>query len=303
MGKPEGAAGREPVNAGTDAIGWVNGQAVGSSALDDYLAHVCGSVVADRLGLGLGARVQPDPHAGNGHQEGSDADGRRVKALRTWAIKNLLVDRLLSVEASRLAVTAPWSPQAWLEQLQAAGEVENRPPSRDEMLACYEGTPWRWRQAEARHVRHVLLSDRSVAEDLSMRWPVAPYDPDGFVELAFRASADEGSRPEGGDLGWIERGALSGPLEEAIFACPPGTACGPVPSAFGWHLVAVDSVRPERLRPFEQCKPQIEAELAEHRLQAAWREWLDHRIAEAIEVPPGTEHPALPGLPGTAHRH
>ena len=74
-------------------------------------------------------------------------------------------------------------------------------------------------------------------------------------------------------------------------------------SAFGWHVLVVEEVRPAQERPFTECRDEITAEMAADRRQAAWRGWWERRVAEAINVPPGTEHPLSPGLPGSGHRH
>jgi parvulin-like peptidyl-prolyl isomerase len=128
-------------------------------------------------------------------------------------------------------------------------------------------------------------------------------DAAALAHLAASTSLDKGSRRQGGDLGWVERGQLAGPLEEAIFAAEPGRVIGPVPSPFGWHVIVVESLRPARDRSFRECRPEIRGELTGYRRRRSWLDWWDRRVAECIAVPAGAEHPVFRGLPGSSHRH
>ena len=118
-----------------------------------------------------------------------------------------------------------------------------------------------------------------------------------------RSPSTPGHGHAAGILGWVERGQLAGALEECIFSAEPHRVYGPVESYFGWHVLVVDALRPEYVRPFAECKDEILNELASDRRQAAWREWWQRRVAEAITVPDGSLDVLAPGLPGTSHRH
>ncbi|HUC15357.1 MAG TPA: peptidylprolyl isomerase [Acidimicrobiales bacterium] len=268
-------------------LGWVGGAPVPSQELGPHLEELATSPVGLRLGLGASA---DETVSGTGTQ--------RATAVRSWGTRALLLDRLVALEAARLGVAQPGFPDDWVDCLQAAGEVCLGPPSEQEALRCYRANHYRYRVAEGRRVRHVLLSDRPNAERVYRE--VA-----GGRELADLAlqSLDAGTRARGGDLGWVERGQLAGALEELIFAAEPGRAYGPVESHFGWHVLVVDAIRHGRVRPFSECKGEILSELAIDRRQAAWREWWQRRVAENITVPDGSQDLLAPGLPGTSHRH
>ncbi len=242
-------------------------------------------------GARLGVAGEADAVAGPPH---SRADG-----LRTWGSKALLVDNLVQAEAARLGVADPASPADWLDRLEASGELAAPAPTGADIEAYYAANRPRFRAGEARRVRHVLLADEQAARDLMETAP----DAAALAHLAATVSVDLGSRRRAGDLGWVERGQLAGPLEDAIFAAEPGRVVGPVPSPFGWHLIMVEEVRPGRHRTLEECGPEIRAALTDYRRRRAWLDWLDRRVAEAIIVPEGEEHPHFRGLPGSTHRH
>jgi len=268
-------------------LGWVGETPVPAAALGAHMAQLAASPAGLRLGL---LPVPDETVAGAGTA--------RANAVRSWGTRALLLDRLVALEAERLGVTRPGSPDDWVDCLQTAGELCVGPPSEPEALLCYRANNYRYRVAEARRVRHVLLSDRHMAERVYQ-------EATGASELANLAaqSLDAGTRARGGDLGWVERGQLTGALEESIFSAEPHRVNGPIESHFGWHVLVVDAVRPAYVRPFAECKGEILSELASDRRQAAWREWWHRRVAEAITVPDGSLDVLAPGLPGTSHRH
>jgi parvulin-like peptidyl-prolyl isomerase len=210
-----------------------------------------------------------------------------------------LVDVLLRTEAARLGVADATSPSDWMARLEAAGELPDPAPTEADMRAYHAANRRRFEVSEARRVRHVLVADQESARTVFE----AALDANTLGRLAAEASLDEGSRHRRGDLGWVGRGQLAGTLEEAIFAAELHQVIGPVPSPFGWHVLAVDAVRPGRDRGFAECRSEIAAELSGYRRRRAWLDWLDRRVAEAIRVPAGTEHPLFRGLPGSTHRH
>ena len=60
---------------------------------------------------------------------------------------------------------------------------------------------------------------------------LAPAD---FAALARADSDDDGSKAAGGDLGWVEKGAMPKPFEDALFVMQAGEVSEPPPPAFGW---------------------------------------------------------------------
>jgi hypothetical protein len=268
-------------------IGWVHGVPVTSAALDAYVVELAAGPVGTRLGITGEPEVR------------TDLGRSKAAGLRAWGVKALLADTLLRVEAARLGVADLSSPADWLARLEAAGELVVQMPTEVEMRAYYLANIHRFRLSEARRVRHVLVGDRESAEHMRK----LALDGAALAQLATDSSLDRGSRSRGGDLGWVERGHLTGPLEEAIFEADLNQVIGPVASGFGWHLVVVEAVRQSRTRSFHECREQIQVELAEHHRHRSWLTWLDQRTAEAVRVPEGVEHPLFRGLPGSPHRH
>lgn len=61
-----------------------------------------------------------------------------------------------------------------------------------------------------------------------------------FAAVARERSEDPGTKPAGGDLGWVERGSLEPALAEALFALEPGSVSEPIETKLGFHVVKVE---------------------------------------------------------------
>ena len=64
-----------------------------------------------------------------------------------------------------------------------------------------------------------------------------------FEQIAKRESMDPGSKPVGGDLGWMRRGATVPEFERMMFALNPGQVSPVFETAFGYHILRVDRVQ------------------------------------------------------------
>ena len=87
--------------------------------------------------------------------------------------------------------------------------------------------------------------------------------PASFPELAKQHSQDPGSAENGGDLGFIARGAMkeAPEFEEALFGLKEGEISKPVETRLGFHIIQATEVRGARGRSMEEMRGQIEAEL------------------------------------------
>jgi peptidyl-prolyl cis-trans isomerase D len=83
-----------------------------------------------------------------------------------------------------------------------------------------------------------------------------------FAAVAIEASEDPSTKERGGDLGFVARGSVVKPLEDAAFAQEPGALGEVIESPQGFHLVRVDERRPARVVPFEEAQTQVAIELS-----------------------------------------
>jgi peptidyl-prolyl cis-trans isomerase D len=125
------------------------------------------------------------------------------------------------------------------------------------------------KQVRARHVLVKVAADasdadkaiaRAKAEDILAR----AKQGEDFAALAREYSEDEGSKKNGGDLGFNPRGRMVAPFDEAQFALAPGALSDIVESTFGLHVIKVEAVR-EGDVPVAEAKREIAEKLYRER--------------------------------------
>ena len=70
--------------------------------------------------------------------------------------------------------------------------------------------------------------------------------PGKFAEFAKEYSQDPGSKDNGGDLGYISRGSMVKPFEDALFKLKEGQISGIVESSFGFHIIKLTGIKPAK---------------------------------------------------------
>jgi peptidyl-prolyl cis-trans isomerase C len=81
-----------------------------------------------------------------------------------------------------------------------------------------------------------------------------------FAALAAQHGTD-GTKEQGGDLGWFTMDMMVPEFAEAAFALEPGQVAGPVQTQFGWHLIRLAEKREQPKPALEDVRAQIEQEI------------------------------------------
>lgn len=105
------------------------------------------------------------------------------------------------------------------------------------------------------HARHILVEDEKTAKDLKAKIDAG----ESFEELAKQNSTDEGSKANGGDLGWFGSGQMVAEFEEAAYGLEVGTVSEPVQSEYGYHIIEV--LEKKEKKSYEDMKEEIEYEV------------------------------------------
>jgi peptidyl-prolyl cis-trans isomerase D len=119
--------------------------------------------------------------------------------------------------------------------------------------------------------RHILLRPptqddagwRTAQEQAQAVYQRAVQPGADFAALAREFSQDEGSKPNGGDLGWFARGQMVPEFEQAAFALSPGGVSSPVRSQFGYHVIKLEERAPAGVRPIEEVRDAIRERIAQ----------------------------------------
>ena len=89
-----------------------------------------------------------------------------------------------------------------------------------------------------------------------------------FEDLA-KQSKDAGSAPNGGDLDWNPPIAFVKPFSDAMVNLKKGEITEtPVKTIHGYHVIRLDDIRPVKVPPLEEIKPQIAEGIQQQRLNA-----------------------------------
>jgi parvulin-like peptidyl-prolyl isomerase len=168
-----------------------------------------------------------------------------------------------------------------------------------EVRSYYVRNRDRYRRSETRLVRHILVADEASARNVVERLAAGG----DMASIAGEVSIDPGSRRQGGLLGDVRRGELTGPLEDALFAAEVGAVVGPIRTEHGWHVARLERVTPASCVRYVGVRPFIEADLLAAKRTTAFATWLDARRSALAVIEPGYEHPAQPGHGFQSHRH
>ncbi|KAF1687492.1 peptidylprolyl isomerase [Pseudoxanthomonas broegbernensis] len=164
----------------------------------------------------------------------------------------------------------------------------------------YQEERARFVEPERRLASHILVrveagadeATRKAAEEKAARLAgEAAAEGADFDALAKANSEDPGSRDSGGDLGWVERGLMVAPFEEALFAMQPGEVRGPVKTDFGYHVLKLREVDAGAQVPFEQAREELAREQAQADSERAYSE-LTGRLTDLIYQNPSSLEPA-----------
>jgi peptidyl-prolyl cis-trans isomerase SurA len=132
------------------------------------------------------------------------------------------------------------------------------------------------------HVRHILMKTNELDDDETVRQKLSKLRDrilkgEDFAGLASTNSADPGSAPDGGDLGWSGPGTFVPEFDKAIEDLKVKEISEPFKSRYGWHIVqmlgtrtydSTDDVRRQRaFAAIRESKADEETELWLRRLR------------------------------------
>ncbi len=137
--------------------------------------------------------------------------------------------------------------------------------------------------------RHILLRHRPGVTDLEAQRRLNGFrdqikvKASDFALLAKKHSED-GSAPNGGNLGWMSPGELVPEFEQAMNQLNINEVSDPVRTEFGWHLIQVVERRQAQLSADKQ-RDYARAAIREKKMDQAYQDWLRQiRDAATVEI-------------------
>ena len=102
-----------------------------------------------------------------------------------------------------------------------------------------------------------------------------------FADLAAKNSDDPGSKTQGGELGWLDRGKTVPEFDKAAFTLAPGQTSDLIRTQFGFHILQVEDKKTAHLRPLSEVKAEIVPVLEQQKSGAALQTFASQLAADA----------------------
>ena len=158
----------------------------------------------------------------------------------------------------------------------------------------YEAEKSRFMSTEQRLASHILVTvpadadatTRKAAEQKAAALATQAKAAGGdFAALAKANSQDPGSKDAGGDLGWVEKGVMAKPFDDALFSMQSGEIRGPVQTDFGYHVLQLREIKPGQGKSFEEVRDELAREQADADGERAFNELAGRLVNEVLKNP------------------
>jgi parvulin-like peptidyl-prolyl isomerase len=134
----------------------------------------------------------------------------------------------------------------------------------------YDDNIDRYKVAESREVRHILVKTKDEADALHEQL----VNGASFATLAKEKSLDPGSKDQGGKL-TVSKGQTVEAFDKAAFSLDTNEISDPVKTQYGYHIIQpLTDVKPGRVTPFTQVRNQIKSQLLQQKKGDAVSEWV-----------------------------
>ncbi len=176
--------------------------------------------------------------------------------------------------------------------------------SDEELQKAYNQDMDRYTTPEQRRASHILirLSEKDGADADSKALQKAQalrqqlLHGSDFAALAKKNSEDPGSAVNGGDLGYVARnGNLAKPFEDALFGLKKGELSQPVRTSFGYHLIKLVDIKPQKRKPFNEVRAEVGSALRTRKAEEQFYE-MSERLNNLVYEQSDSLKPAAEAL-------
>jgi parvulin-like peptidyl-prolyl isomerase len=134
----------------------------------------------------------------------------------------------------------------------------------------YDENSTRYKVAESRVVRHILVKTKDEADKLRSEIENGA----DFATIAKQKSLDPGSKDQGGKL-TVSKGQTVAPFDKAAFSLDTNELSEPVKTQYGYHLIQpLTAVKAGRVTPFAEVRAQIKSQLLQQKKSDAVSAWV-----------------------------
>jgi len=150
-----------------------------------------------------------------------------------------------------------------LADTESQNYLKGKEPTEAEMKAEYDSAIAAMDKTEY-HARHILVASKELAEQIIKKIKGGAK----FEDVA-KAESTDGSKTNGGDLGWFTLARMAKPFADAVKGLKKGEmTSAPIQTQFGWHVIRLEDTREVAPPPFDQVKQQVTNQVIQKKLQA-----------------------------------
>lgn len=150
-------------------------------------------------------------------------------------------------------------------ELDAAKIPFDETPDDSVLKERYEKEKSRFVSAEQREASHILVKVAGKGGPEEQKAALAKAqdiekqlgEGKDFATLAKQYSDDLGSKNQGGELGWLDKGVTEEAFENALFALDKDQVSAPVLGSEGYHIIKLTDLRPGKTRAFEEVRGEL----------------------------------------------
>src|SRR6185503_16033208 len=196
-----------------------------------------------------------------------------------------LKEQSYSIAALRQDARADLVNAGIYKDITAGGNVSD-----GEAQQYYDQNIDRYRVADSREVRHILVKTKTEADKLRGELENGA----DFAALAKQHSEDPGSKEQGGKL-TVSKGQTVEAFDKAAFSLDTNEISEPVKTQFGYHIIQpLSDVKKGSVTPFTKARTEIKAQLLEQKKSdavSAWVSKVEKTYKDKVQYATGYEPP------------
>jgi peptidyl-prolyl cis-trans isomerase D len=187
-----------------------------------------------------------------------------------------------------------------LDAAKMQGDVK---PDDAALKQMYDAQKSKFVSAEQREASHILIAVGKNADAAAQKAALAKAEAiekelkagKDFATLAKADSDDLGSKAQGGDLGWLEKGVTDPAFEAALFSMKKGDVSDPVKSEDGYHIIWLRDVHAQAVRSFDDVKAELAKKYVDEQREHQYSD-ISGKLTDAIYQDPTSLAPAAKAL-------
>jgi parvulin-like peptidyl-prolyl isomerase len=197
------------------------------------------------------------------------------KTIQDSIIKGYVHSKLIEKETKELKIEESEEFKKKLEEIKTQvaqqvmiDKVLSERVKDSDLKAEYEKAKKEMEGKQEAKASHILIADEKTAKEVKEKLDKG----EKFDEMAKKYSTDEGSKTNGGSIGYFVKGQLVPEFESKAFSMKKGEVSGPVKTQFGYHIIKLEDIRSVKVPTFDELKPSLQNKLS--------REAIDNYIEE-----------------------